>query len=226
MRQKKIAIVDDNHDYGMYIKKITDECFEYPEIKVFERSEDILKSKEKYDMTFLDIEIDGKDGIELSKKILDRTDYVVYVSSQLHRVTDAFGYKTVGFLPKGMEEEKLKEKLMKLYSEYLSDDFMILSDNGYVRMNQSSIMYITVMNRKMFCFMKDGKSLRIHNMTVTDVMKQLSTDMFFLIDRGTVINLNNVISVKGIEVKMSDGTVLYVSRRLKNDLERAWLARF
>ena len=226
MRQKKIAIVDDNHDYGMYIKKLTDECFEHPEIKVFERSEDIQKSKEKYDMTFLDIEIDGKDGIELSKKILDRTDYIVYVSSQLHRVTDAFGYKTVGFLPKGMEEEKLKEKLMKLYREYLSDDFMIQSDNGYVKMNQSSIMYITVMNRKMFCFMKDGKSLRIHNMTVTDVMKQLSTDMFFLIDRGTAVNLNDVISVKGSEVKMSDGTVLYVSRRLKNDLERAWLARF
>lgn len=226
MRQKKIAIVDDNHDYGMYIKKLTDECFEHPEIKVFGRSEDIQKSKEKYDMTFLDIEIDGKDGIELSKKILDRTDYIVYVSSQLHRVTDAFGYKTVGFLPKGMEEEKLKEKLMKLYREYLSDDFMIQSDNGYVKMNQSSIMYITVMNRKMFCFMKDGKSLRIHNMTVTDVMKQLSTDMFFLIDRGTAVNLNDVISVKGSEVKMSDGTVLYVSRRLKNDLERAWLARF
>ena len=226
MSQKKIAIVDDNYDYGMYIKKITDECFEHPKITVFERSEEILKSEEKYDMTFLDIDIDGKDGIELSKKILDRTDYIVYVSSQLHRVTDAFGYKTVGFLPKGMEEKQLREKMTKLYGEYMSGDFVFQSDNGYVKTNQSSIMYITALNRKMFCFMKDGKNVRIHNMTVTDVMKQLNSDMFFLIDRGTAVNLNDVISVKGTEVKMSNGTVLYVSRRLKNGLEKEWLARF
>lgn len=226
MNQKKIAIVDDNYDYGMYIKKLTDECFEHPEITVFERSEDILKSKENYTMTFLDIDIDGKDGIELSKKILKRTDYIVYVSSQLHRVTDAFGYKTVGFFPKGMEEEQFKEKLMKLYREYLSGDFTFQSDNGYVKISQSSIMYITVLNRKMFCFMKDGKSVRIHNMTVADVMKQLNSEMFYLIDRSTIVNLNDVISVKGTEVKMSNGTVLYVSRRLKNDLEKEWLARF
>ena len=226
MGRKKIAIVDDNSDYCMYIKRLTDECFEHPEIRIFQKSEDILESAEKYDMTFLDIDIDGIDGIELSKKILDRTDYIVYVSSQLHRVTDAFGYKTVGFFPKGMDENELRTKLKNLYKEYLSGDFVFQSENGYVKTDQSSIMYISILNRKMYCFMKDGKKSVIRNMSVMDVVKQLNSDIFFQIDRGTLINLNQVISVKGNEVKMSDGTVLYVSRRLKAPLEKKWLTRF
>ena len=39
MGRKKIAIVDDNSDYCMYIKRLTEECFEYPETRIFQKSE-------------------------------------------------------------------------------------------------------------------------------------------------------------------------------------------
>ena len=226
MNHLQTAIVDDNHEYAEKLKRVIQEAFLNPGIDIYESGKDIQKTHDTYDMVFLDIELGKEDGILLSKMISDRTNYIVYITNQAHRVTEAFGYKTVGFLVKTMSDEQLEERLKQLYGEYLSQEIILQTNSGEMKIQASSILYLTILNRKMYCSVRNGKEVQIQNTTFSELQKKLDPDMFIQTDRSTIVNLNDIIAITGTELRMSNGSVLYTSRRLKNDVERAWLRKF
>lgn len=226
MNHLKTAIVDDNREYAEKLKLMIQDAFHDPMVDIYENGDDIQKNQETYDMLFLDIELGKEDGILLSRKIAGYTDYIVYITNQTHRVTEAFGYKTVGFLVKTMDDDMMKERLRHLYDEYLSQEIILHTNSGEMKIQASSIIYITILNRKMYCSLRDQKEVQIQSMTFSELLKQLDPDMFIQTDRSTIVNLNDIIAMVGTELRMSNGSVLYTSRRLKNEVEHAWLRKF
>ena len=226
MNHLKTAIVDDNREYAEKLRLMIQDAFHDPIVDIYENGDDIQKNQEIYDMLFLDIELGKEDGILLSRKIAGYTDYIVYITNQTHRVTEAFGYKTVGFLVKTMDDDMMKERLQHLYDEYLSQEIILHTNSGEMKIQASSILYITILNRKIYCSVRNGKEVQIQNTTFSELQKKLDPDMFIQADRSTIVNLNDIIAITGTELRMSNGSVLYTSRRLKNDVERAWLRKF
>lgn len=229
MQDKKefhIAVVDDHESYGRYICEIVEEMTDRYSTDFFCDVENVLKSDKYYDLMILDVEIGKDNGIEMSGKLTDKTDYIVYLTSHTECVMDAFGYKTVGFLTKDMPEEVLKERLKKICSEYLEKSVRFTTDYGALSVRMSSVLYITVQNRRMYCHLRNGREFIIRDLTVSQLTDILDNRMFVQTDRSTVVNLDCITSIDGLEITLCDGTVLYISRRLKNAVHREWLKRF
>lgn len=221
-----IAVVDDNVQYGKYICGLIESISDVYCADGFSDSACVMDCGLHYDLMILDVEIGKENGIEQAERLSLQTDYIVYLTSHSECVMDAFGYKTVGFLTKNLAEDILKEKLKKICDEYLEKAVHFITDYGQVSVRMSSILYITVENRKMYCYLRNGKEFIVRDLTLSKLMNMLDRQMFVQTDRSTVVNLDCIISIDGLELRLCDQTVLYISRRLKNNVHKEWLRRF
>ncbi|MGM9941599.1 MAG: LytR/AlgR family response regulator transcription factor [Bulleidia sp.] len=224
-RQKsRLAVVDDHREYGEWFGSIVKQCFTGGSVDLYVDGNTFQESGNTYDIVFLDIELGNEDGIALSKQILNQTEYIVYITGQNQRIMDAFGYRVIGFLTKNMTEPEIRHRLGDLEEEYIRTSICFESDQGTAQIRVSSILYVMIENREMYCCLKNGKRLHVRNGKIGQWQKQLDPDQFHLLDRGTLVNLESVIGIHGVEVRLCDGTVLYASRRQKGRVGRAWLA--
>lgn len=224
-RQKsRLAVVDDHREYGEWFCSIVKQCFTGGSVDLYVDGVTLLESRNTYDIIFLDIELGKEDGVALSKRILNQTEYIVYITGQNQRIMDAFGYRVIGFLTKNMTETEIRNRLCDLEKEYISSVICFECDQGTAQIRVSSIMYVMIENREMYCCLKNGKRLHVRNGKIGQWQKELDSDQFHLLDRGTLVNLESVVGIHGVEIMMCDGAVLYASRRQKAQVGRAWLA--
>lgn len=73
----QIAICDDEIRDLQHMQKLVGGVMEYYSmrynIQTFEKGEELLDSEVSFDLVFMDIKLDGEDGIEIGKKIYWKT---------------------------------------------------------------------------------------------------------------------------------------------------------
>lgn len=222
--ETRLAVVDDHQKYGELFSSIVKQCFTDASVDLYVSGNAFWESGRSYDIVFLDIDLGNEDGIALAKKIQNRTEYIIYVTGQNQRIMDAFGYRVIGFLTKNMSQEDMKTRLMEIQKEYISAVIRFESDQGMAQIRVSSILYVMIENKEMYCCLKNGRKLHVRNGKIGQWMSELDSKQFHLLDRGTIVNLEYVIGMTGTEVHMMNGTVLYASRRQKAQVGKAWLA--
>lgn len=75
----------------------------------FENGYSLLKSQRKYDVVFMDFQMDGIDGIETARKIREANDdcTIIFISAYPEAALDSFEVKTFRFLKKPIDKQKL-----------------------------------------------------------------------------------------------------------------------
>jgi len=86
--------------------------------------------------------------------------------------------------------------------------------------NISDIFYLESYYRKTSLMIKEG-SLRI-NARLNDEEVKLPKDWFVRINRHNIVNMHHINSLKGDEVEMSNGEVLYISYGRKKEFEKCY----
>ena len=107
----RIGICDDEKFARQEVRKLCELYFDENKIEhdyiEFESGEEVLDYSVKQDnplidLLFLDVEMEGVDGIRLKEQLLRQSmiERIVFVTSHKDKVFDAFGQKTIGFIPK------------------------------------------------------------------------------------------------------------------------------
>ena len=102
----QIAIVDDESRQIRFIQQSIQKFFRQKNreddyrMDTFHSGESLLMSSRSYDLIFLDIQMNGMDGIETAKKIRtwDRKVCVIYVSNYTEKMAASFTDSTIGHL--------------------------------------------------------------------------------------------------------------------------------
>ena len=105
----KIAICDDEKKASEALLEILRECPESVEkTDVYFSGEELLRAKEQYDLLFLDIDMEGIDGIETARKIRlkDKKVKIVYVTAYSEYAGKAFSVHAFGYLLKPVKRKK------------------------------------------------------------------------------------------------------------------------
>ena len=116
----KIAICDDEKKASEALLEILEECPEPIEkTDVYFSGEELLRSTEQYDLLFLDIDMEGIDGIETARKIRlkDKKVKIVYVTAYSEYAGKAFSVHAFGYLLKPVDSGDLKRELTFLYGD-------------------------------------------------------------------------------------------------------------
>lgn len=210
-RIMQLAIVDDELIFCNLIQNKIVKEFPCEGIDIYCDSISYLKSSKKYDITILDIQMPGIDGIELSKKIADKTRIIIFVTSIKERMQEAFGLKVFSFILKEEIDVKLipmlKEATMLLRNRML--DFSTKSED--ILIDMQDIYYIQIENRKNYLYTRD-KEYKIMKKPLVEIFEMLNND-FAYSSQSCIVNMKHISKREKTAVELDNGTRLTISKK-------------
>ena len=220
----KVSIIDDDLVFGKKLGNLINEKFGNEKndivIKINVSSIDL---KQKFDYYFIDIMLEGENGINCGKMIIDKNYFakIIYMSSEESLVYDTFASKVYFFIRK----ENLKHDLERLWIKINQDnvkntDYIeIISDRKRQMILKKEIIYIESNRNKCQIYMIK-EQYEVYR-TLKSFLNELDSNQYFRLNSYTIINLEYVKSVSGKEVVLINGES-FVLKRNYNDFIDAY----
>jgi len=150
----KIAICDDDLITLNHTKEII-ENYKKKDLQVYsyKSGEGLLNSEDKFDIIFLDIDMDGINGIEAAKRIrvYDKKVKIIYVTNYTDYTSSAFSVHAFGYLVKPIKESDLHDQLDEALLYMKEDEECVvefITEEGVVRIDIKKIYYFEYVARK------------------------------------------------------------------------------
>lgn len=213
-----IAICDDNKNVISRMKECleeykNDKCL----IVTYECGEELLQEQKIFDIIFLDIDMQGLDGIETAKHIrkYDKNVKIIYVTNFTEYTNLAFEVHAFGYLSKPIVKEKIYSQLDEAtqYFNNKKENNLIefVTNEGIIRLAPSDIYYFEYVNRK----------VKIKTLNKTYITKQkissIAVDMecfgFLVPHKSFTVNLFYIKAIKGYDLLMLDGSIVPLSQK-------------
>ena len=107
----RIAIVDDEKVIKEQIKKMIEKKQTNCVIDTYSSGEEVLRSDKYYDITFLDIQMEGMNGIDTARALRQKAEdmVLIFITGVKEYVFDAFDVAAFHYLIKPIEENKFWE---------------------------------------------------------------------------------------------------------------------
>lgn len=203
-----------------YLEIISD-CYHFVE---FSSGEEVANYRgETIDLLFLDIELNGMDGIAVMQTILHHEDIgrIVFVSSHEERVWDTFSPKTIGFMRKPVDEKQVKKYIKFALNEQHKDviiPFKKNDEDSYVRLKdlyyiEGCASYIKVFS-KMKNFIVTGK--------LGEWEKKMRDVPMARVHKSFMVNLTCA-QIKGMTIYLEDpGIEIPIGRKYKKQVQEEY----
>jgi len=225
----KAIIVDDERLARQELKTM---LAEHKDIEVIAECANANEAKEKInllkpDVVFLDIQMPGKNGLELAQELHPLPE-LIFITAHDEYALRAFEVNALDYLLKPVQPQRLAETLKKLYlkEEEAPQDFRtILTDEDQVFLKDGErCWFVKLSNVRLF--ESEGNYVRVifeNNRplilrSLNNLEHRLSPASFFRASRKHIINLKWVENIEawfngGLMVKLRGGEQIEISRR-------------
>lgn len=200
----RIAVCDDEKKFAGELETLIAQEMEnlgiQVETEVFFDGEPLLKELNRgarYDLMFLDIEMEQLDGISVARQIrkTDRTVLFIYISGYEQYLKELFEVEPFRFLSKPLDKELFRRYFRDAVQRIREEDaYYEFSFNKIVqRVPFQDILYFESRNRIIYVFMKDGTEKQFYG-KLSEVEKELAGrgQCFLRIHQSFLINYNYV----------------------------------
>lgn len=200
------------------------------EIHSFSSAEELLAEYHplKYTVIFLDIYMNGMNGVEAAQKLreADRDTLLVFLTASKVHMPDAFKVHAYDYIEKPSEPERLSA-LMDDILKHINHEPEMARLNFISQRKEFSLPYtdiVSIVTTANYLEISDitGTTFRTR-MTFTSASAQLFRDpRFLLIMRGILVNMDHVIDINNSSCKMITGQVLPVTVKNSRTIEQTW----
>ena len=172
-----IAICDDEKYISDKVKKLALDFFHRKNVKIkisqFGSGEELLRYNKSIDILFLDIQMDGIDGMETARKLRSQNykGYLIFITVLKEMVFQAFEVQAYDYLVKPIEEEYFDKKMERLFvSMQNANEANLLVQKGYESniISFDDIIFCEIIDRKIYLHLKSGEVIdyydRIENL--------------------------------------------------------------
>ena len=217
----KIALVDDDELFVECVKKLLAELlsscdFNYS-LSTFLDGNDLLNSKEKYDLFLFDIDMPTINGFDLAENFYKNLSSlesatIIYISNYEELVFESFRYSPFRFVRKNKLNEDLTEAIQAFQTKRMNSSYqlMISTSLGKKSLSVNDIIYIEVSSHKLNIHEK--KQLIIANGNLKDIEETLYSHGFIKTHQSYLVNFRFINFIKHSEVILDDGTQIPLSR--------------
>ena len=187
------------------------------ENKVKETIEELLIFEKQIDILFLDIQMNGKNGMETAKEIRkkDKNVIIIFVTAIEEYVFQAFDVGAFHYIVKPIDDRKFVQILSKAVEEWKSyrtyrkdtEEKSLLIDNGgiHIKVMIEDIVYAEVFNRKVVIH-KINETIEYYG-KLSD-LEAVAGDSFFRPHRAYLINFKYVEKYNATTIYLEKGMVL------------------
>lgn len=186
-----------------------------------------LKEKPPLDLLFLDIEMEGVNGIEAGQRIREKVEcevtQIVFVSVKENYAMQLFKIRPFDFLTKPLDQEKVFHVLGEYKRLFMDRNVFFTYQVGKstYRISENEIRFFKCQGKKINAVTLSGTKEFYGKMS--DIQKQLSPAKFCAIHKSYIINMNYVKAFFPDEVFMEGGEKLPISQSHKKSVKKTVL---
>ena len=224
----KILICDDEdkflNDLSMHIDEYMENRFiDYKITRAF--SPTAISSKDMFfDLAFLDIQMEGMDGITFAKKLKEKNSKIVlfFVTNYMVYQDDAMDLHAFRYFSKPIDKARLYSGLDKAM-EYIDGayvDIFLYGEHAHQRVLIDDILYITRMNRKVI--VKTQYQELYVGIPYDDLCNKMPPTFFYPVHRSFFVNLHYIKKYTYTELLLTDGSRIPIAPRKQANFHKYW----
>ena len=215
----RIAICDDEKHMSDHIRAMASDFFRKKnreiQLRTFLSGEELLNYDGQIDILFLDIQMNGMDGLETARKLRagQFRGFLIFITVLKEMVFQSFEVQAYDYLVKPVDEKQFRKTMERLYvSMQNTSEDSLLVQQGYERriVPKDEIVFFEVIDRKIYLNLASGEVVDYY-----DRIENLETKLcshFFRCHRSYLINLKHLKGYKNGTAYMDNHKEIPVSR--------------
>ena len=224
----KIAICDDleseRNVINLYLSEYLDKNSMVAQIDEFTNGESFLNSDTStYDLVFMDIFMDGINGMETAKRLIENKQHtqIVFCSTSVEFAADSYDVSALHYLVKPLEKEKFFKVLDRFFSTYTNLKTITVKVG---RMDEDifiqDILYVESDNHKCIIHTKNGDINA--SISISKLAEMLTPYDFIKPVRYAVVALREIVNIPTDTVVLSNGRTFSIGRKERENVKKAF----
>ena len=224
-----IAVVDDEKAIREHICGLVEEQQPESRIEAYATGEELLASGKRFDIVFLDIQMEGMNGIEAARSLREKNanlgvedTVLVFITGIRDYVFDAFDLYAFQYLLKPIDEGKFAEVLERAVREAAKkkERRVLFIKSRNLTLDQSEILYIE----------SRAKKVEIHTVRQTieiyaamDELEGQLGDGFYRCHRAYIVNMDCITEYDGESITLTNGDRVYLTKKKYGEFVKAYM---
>ena len=224
-----IAVVDDEKAIREHICGLVEEQQPESRIETYATGEELLASGKRFDIVFLDIQMEGMNGIEAARNLREKNanlgvedTVLVFITGIKDYVFDAFDLYAFQYLLKPIDEGKFAEVLERAVREAAKkkERRVLFIKSRNLTLDQSEILYIE----------SRAKKVEIHTVRQTieiyaamDELEGQLGENFYRCHRAYIVNMDFITEYDGESITLTNGDRVYLTKKKYGEFVKAYM---
>lgn len=221
-----IAVVDDEKVIRDYICELIEKQRPESHTEAYSTGEELLASGRIFDIVFLDIQMDGINGIEVARVLRKRQEetVLIFITGIKEYVFDALDLYAFQYLLKPLDENKFSEVLDRAVKEAGKKNgkrgLFIKARN--LTLDVADILYIESRGKKVEIHtVKDRESIEIYG-TMEELEGQLGAG-FYRCHRAYIVNMAHITEYGSDSIRLTGGDSVYLAKKKYGEFVKAYM---
>ncbi len=221
----RIAVCDDSKKMREQVRMCINAFDAKYEVTEFEDGGGLLRSKEKFDLVFLDIEMPNLDGMSAAKRLREQKNdvLIVFLTSHEELVFDAFEVKAFRFLKKPVACKEVHDVLRALEKEISHTEKIMITQKGKVwEIPLKNVLYLEAYGDGTYVYDTEGNVYETSEQLKVWESK-LQNKYFYRIHKSFFIALEHVRGVENDIVLLGESREpLKIARRNVGEFKKVY----
>jgi len=189
----------------------------------FECGENLLESKNEYEIIFLDYKMEGIDGLATARKLREKgvNSTIIFLTGFPKFVYESFEVSPFRFFKKPLDAKELTKALDDYFQELREHRPILLKvDDETICVKSKDILYLEANNKKCHVFFKD-KKLHVAR-TMATVERLLPKNGFIKVHRAFIINFEHIHTYNNKKIILKNNKEAPISRNYLTGFKKAY----
>lgn len=184
----------------------------------------------KVDIAILDIDLNGRSGIDLAKKLLlaNKATVIIFITNHTEYALDAYKIQAFGYLVKPVEQSEFESLFVKAIIQVKSiKNKSVISavefyeDRKIIKIKQKDIIYIEKCKNKRKIIIKTQRREYTSNDSIQSFEGKLESE-FIKISQSVIVNASEIALIEKKSVLLKTGEQFKINRTYTKEAKRRY----
>lgn len=219
-----IAVVDDEKAIREHLCELIKKQMSESRIRAYATGKGLLESGNQFDIVFLDIQMEGMNGIEAAKGLRERQEetVLIFITGLKEYVFDALDLYAFHYLLKPVDEKKFAEVLRRAAKEAGRKrgkrELFIKTRN--LTIDQTDILYIESRGKKVEIH-RTGGSIEFYA-AIGALERQLGAE-FYRCHRAYIVNMAYITEYGNDRIILTNGDQVYLAKKKYGEFVKTYM---